>query len=154
MKPLFVILLLCLLMGCDPVKRIQRNQERFERLGREWVLQHPRPADTVTVRTTTTQLRVDTLVTEVPVVLPGSNDTMWLRQLVIHHHYRDSVKLLVHDNLRTDAAEKSAQNALNQLGRQEAVARLLEKQLVWAVAFAALLLIILVALLVSKRRIK
>lgn len=143
MKKLFAIAIV--LAGCNPVHRIQRNQQQFEAIGRAWVAQHPRPADTVRLTTTTTLLHTDTVTTQVPVVLPGSTDTLWVRQQVVHHHYRDSVKLLVQDNTRADAAEKTAQAALNDAARYEATAQLLKKQLLWAVALAALLLLLLAA---------
>jgi len=47
MAILFIILSSFILIGCNPVKRVLKNQEQFEKIGNVWALKNPCINDTV-----------------------------------------------------------------------------------------------------------
>lgn len=100
MNKLFIFIAVILFASCNPEKRIQKNLDRFDRLGKKWLSLHPCANDSNTIYIPGKR---DSVFFEVPVYI---NDTTGLQKFV-DSFYSELDKQDTACNLKTLQAYKS-----------------------------------------------
>ena len=153
---IFAVLACMWLTSCNPAKRIERQQENFDRIGRKWLDLHPCANDSVSVYLPGEQ-RTDTITTTSKVV---TTDTTTLHDTitntitrVITRSLHDTVKISVIDRslikllqADKDSLRSQVANLSVQLEKYKGKAA----QRLWVMISLMLLVLLLTYLLIRK----
>ncbi len=152
---LLITILLFVIIGCNPAKRLLKNQEAFEKVGQAWAQQHPCVNDTTYITKTDTLVKSDTVELVQYITEPGAYGTDTVKQVVQRiinnrYFYRDSVVSVVPDNRKADAFEKLLHQEREEKAAAAAKADTFQRQFLYALVAAIVLLAALILIVVLK----
>jgi len=149
---LFVTLLaLVLFWSCDSVKRSLRKKAEIDAAIAQWVLDNPRPSDTVYLPGVE-HVRYDTIVNEnIYVDTIRIKDTVYIRKT----RWQDIIKTIqvtdtMYQVLSDHGAAQHLRSVLEQKNAELSVKAAANKSLIWAIVVLSLCLIFMVAIRLMK----
>jgi len=151
MRTLFVLFCLVLLWSCDPVKRSLRKKAEIDAAIAQWVLDNPRPSDTVYLPGVE-RVRYDTIVNEnIYVDTIRIKDTIYIRKT----RWQDIIKTIqvtdtMYQVLSDHGAAQHLRSVLEQKNAELSVKAAANKSLIWAIVVLSLCLIFMVAIRLMK----
>lgn len=170
----FVLILLIGLAACNPYKRVQKNQQLFDRIGNEWALKNPCTPDSfVTVKPG----RIDSVpfpvflekkVVDTPALIAalrrndstctvgltasyayGYNDAIdSMQKIKVPKQQPDTIEIKKPDTRKEKALMAQLQECKEQRSAFEAVAEKLNKQFKMALIIGGVLLALLIAAII------
>jgi len=110
-----ILIFVVVFTGCNPVKKVLKNKDQFEKIGLVWAQEHPcandsinifLPGDTITQVTTHTDTLYNYTNTETTV----NGDTVFIDRIITK---MKTINNLLHDTLKITVADKRLTDALN-----------------------------------------
>jgi hypothetical protein len=151
MRLLLTLLALVLLCSCDPVKRSLRKKAEIDAAISQWVMDNPRPSDTVYLPGVE-RVRYDTIVNEnIYVDTIRIKDTIYIRKT----RWQDIIKTIqvtdtMYQVLSDHGAAQHLRSVLEQKNAELSVKASANKSLIWAIVVLSLCLIFMVAIRLMK----
>jgi hypothetical protein len=151
MRLLLTLLALVLLWSCDPVKRSLRKKAEIDAAIAQWVLDNPRPSDTVYLQGVE-RVRYDTIVNEnIYVDTIRIKDTIYIRKT----RWQDIIKTIqvtdtMYQVLSDHGAAQHLRSVLEQKNAELSVKKAANKSLIWAIVVLSLCLIFMVGIRLMK----
>ena len=151
MRLLLTLLAIVLLCSCDPVKRSLRKKAEIDAAIAQWVLDNPRPSDTVYLPGVE-RVRYDTIVNEnIYVDTIRIKDTIYIRKT----RWQDIIKTVqvtdtMYQVLSDHGAAQHLRSVLDQKNAELSVKAAANKSLIWAIVVLSLCLISMVAIRLMK----
>ena len=151
MRLLLTLLALVLLCSCDPVKRSLRKKAEIDAAIAQWVLDNPRPSDTVYLPGVE-RVRYDTIVNEnIYVDTIRIKDTIYIRKT----RWQDIIKTIqvtdtMYQVLSDHGAAQHLRSVLEQKNAELSVKSAANKSLIWAIVVLSLCMIFMVAIRLMK----
>ena len=151
MRLLLTLLALVLLCSCDPVKRSLRKKAEIDAAIAKWVLDNPRPSDTVYLPGVE-RVRYDTIVNEnIYIDTIRIKDTIYIRKT----RWQDIIKTVqvtdtMYQVLSDHGAAQHLRSVLEQKNAELSVKAAANKSLIWAIVVLSLCLIFMVGIRLMK----
>lgn len=157
MKLFVTILSILIFGGCNPAKKVLKNKQQFDAIGREWALQNPCANDTVTriIHGDTVKVvteKTDTIYNSLPDVYIADTVFKITERIVIkwrteNNTIHDTISNTVIDKRQVDAAEKKATAAeIEKIKEQKKASTRL-----WMLIASGLINLLLLVLLTRKK---
>jgi hypothetical protein len=151
MRLFLTLLALILLWSCDPVKRSLRKKAEIDAAIAQWVLDNPKPSDTVYLPGVE-RVRYDTIVNEnIYVDTIRIKDTVYIRKT----RWQDIIKTIqvtdtMYQVLSDHGAAQHLRSVLEQKNAELSVKSAANKSLTWAIVVLSLCLIFMVGIRLMK----